>query len=68
MSAIALLSKATLTAAAPMAAVWFWPKEPQVFYYTAKNAPKPLFSLPRPNVAVPFAQKNSSNALSPQLL
>ena len=52
MSAIAVLSKATVTALTPFAAVYFWPKEPQVFYYIPKNAAVPLLSLPRPGVAL----------------
>ena len=62
MSAIATVTKATLTALAPFAIVYAWPKEQQVFAYIPKNAPAPLLSLPRP--ATPLnairAAKNQS--------
>lgn len=50
------LAKATIpaiaTAAAPFAAVYYWPKEPQVFHYIPKGASTPLLSLPRASVPV----------------
>ncbi|KIW79090.1 hypothetical protein Z517_08930 [Fonsecaea pedrosoi CBS 271.37] len=56
MSAIFAFAKATVptvaTAIAPFAAVYYWPKKSEVFYYTPKNSTTPLFSLPRPNIAV----------------
>ena len=49
-------AKATLpaiaTAAAPLAAVYYWPKEPQVLHYFPKGATTPLLSLPRASVPV----------------
>lgn len=50
-SAVANVSKATAIAATPFAAVWFYPKTPQVFSYTAKDAKAPAFSFPRPAIA-----------------
>ena len=47
MSAIATVIKASATAIAPFAAVYYWPKDPQIFSYTAKNANTPLISFPR---------------------
>jgi hypothetical protein len=53
--AIATVSKATLTALAPMAAVYFWPKG-EVISYTPKNAASPLLSLPRTPLSLPVAK------------
>ena len=57
MSAIATVSKATLTTLAPFVAVYFWPKDPQVFTYTAKNSTTPLISFPRPSAIVAQAKE-----------
>ncbi|KPI39771.1 putative nitro HBN1 [Cyphellophora attinorum] len=50
------ITKATVpaiaTAAAPFAAVYYWPKEPQVFHYIPKGASTPLLSLPRASVPI----------------
>lgn len=55
MSALAAtFAKCTLTAAAPFAAVYFWPKQShEVLYYIPKNAPSPLLSLPRTSTFLP---------------
>jgi hypothetical protein len=55
MSALAAtFAKCTLTAAAPFAAVYFWPKQShEVLYYIPKNAPNPLLSLPRTSSVLP---------------
>ena len=49
-------AKATIpaiaTAAAPFAAVYYWPKEPQVFHYFPKGSTTPLLSLPRASAPV----------------
>jgi hypothetical protein len=47
---------AIATASVPLAAVWFWPKEPQVFHYFPKNSTTPLLSLPRASVPVGVAK------------
>lgn len=43
---------AIATAAVPFTAVYYWPKEPQVFHYIPKGATTPLLSLPRASVPV----------------
>ncbi|KAK5088199.1 hypothetical protein LTR05_002416 [Lithohypha guttulata] len=51
MSAIVNVSKATLIAITPFTAIYLWPKQPQVMYYTPKDAQSPLLSFPRPALA-----------------
>lgn len=48
---------AIATAAAPFAAVYYWPAQPQgqVFHYIPKNATTPLLSLPRASVPIKAA-------------